>query len=59
MGSAEKGSGKEGELRRIGLSSLKTSGLDQRTDDVGGKWRTFWMDDTHRHLYARGAVREV
>src|ERR1700686_5896412 len=37
VGSAEKSSGEEGELRRIGLSSPKTSGLITKPMPLAGK----------------------
>ena len=58
MESAEKSSGEEGELRRIGLSWPKTSGLISRPIKGAGKGGTFGIKDPHRHFHARGTVGE-
>jgi hypothetical protein len=57
VGSSEKSSGEEGELRRIGLSSPNKR-LDNQADDVGGKGCTLGVDDSRRHVYARRTVSQ-
>src|SRR6266446_1625793 len=58
VASTEKSSGEEGELRRMGLSSPKTSGLITRPMTLVGKGCTLGVDDARRHLYARRTVSQ-
>jgi hypothetical protein len=57
VGSTEKSSGEEGELRRMGLSSPKTSGLITRPMTLAEKDARL-VDDARRHLYARRTVSQ-